>query len=85
MPKSIKILACQNSLKWFEAFPCSIQRSKIPGRGWVLTHLEWPEEQVKFSGFNVHGEATDEQCPDLGTETTVVRARLDRNGGSFLR
>lgn len=44
--------------------------------GWVQTHLEWPEEQVEFSGFDVHREATDKQCPDLGTETTVVRAKL---------
>lgn len=44
--------------------------------GWAQTHLEWPEQQVEFSGFNVHREATDEQCPDLGTETTEVRARL---------
>lgn len=36
--------------------------------GWAQTHLEWPEEQVEFSGFNVHREATDEQCPDLKTE-----------------
>lgn len=50
--------------------------------GWVHTHLERPEEQIEFSGLNVHREATDEQRPDLGTESTVVRARLtDRNDG----
>lgn len=27
--------------------------------------LEWPEEQVKFSRFNIYREATDKQCPDL--------------------
>lgn len=52
-----------------------------PEGGQVLTHLEWPEEQVEFSGFNVHREAADEQRPDLGTETIVVRARLDRKDG----
>lgn len=55
----------------------------LPGGGWVQTHLEWPEEKVEFSGFNVHREAADEQCPDLGTETTVVRASLteDKDDG----
>ena len=49
--------------------------------GWAQTHLERPEEQIEFSGFNVHREATDEQCPDLGTETTEVRARLTEGEG----
>ena len=39
----------------------------------ILTHLEWTEEHVEFSRFNIHREATDKQCADLETETTVVR------------
>lgn len=38
----------------------------LPMGGWVQTHFERPEEQVEFSGFNIHREPTDEQCPDLG-------------------
>lgn len=68
-----------------EVHSCCAALSLGSGGSWILTHLERPEEQVEFSRFNIHGEAADKQCPDLETETAMVRVRVrvDRKGRVF--